>query len=277
VPDTLAQLRGPEGPAVEEPSDEPELDEPRETAKRISREIRIEQVRELSDFVGISTHRGGVRVIVLAPAEKLNQASANALLKMLEEPPHATRFVLVSDSIDDVLPTIRSRCVLQRVVGPDRSTALGWLREQGVEDPEARLAAAGGAPLAALDESEARLDEPVGSGLMALLAQGAALLPADVVARVPRNVPLGAAITLFQRWGWDLLAFRLAERVRYHPPQLASIKRIAGAAATDRLLVWVQSLWTLRATSDHPLNARLVVEAALLSYIEALQDSSART
>jgi DNA polymerase-3 subunit delta' len=82
---------------------------------------------------------------------------------------------------------------------------------------------------------------------------------------------------LFQRWGLDLLAFRLAERVRYHPGQRASITRIADAVATDRLLAWLQSLLTMRAASDHPLNARLAVEAALLSYIEALQGSRADT
>ncbi len=285
VPDTLAELRGPE-PSVDETFDvqaeasdgaaDP-AKQVRDTDKKVSREIRIEQVRGLADFLGVSTHRGGPRVVVLAPAESLNQASANALLKMLEEPPPATRFVLVADSLDAVLPTIRSRCVLQRVAAPDEATALQWLREQGVDDPLERLAAAGGAPLAALDTSEDRLDEATRTALLTLLAQGPSLAPAEVAARVPRTLPLSAAIALFQRWAWDLLAYRAAQRVRYHPRHKASIARIAVASTNEGLLAWLRSLGQMQAASDHPLNPRLVVEAALLSYVEALQGARTGT
>jgi DNA polymerase-3 subunit delta' len=285
VPDAMAELRGPEAVSDDATDPSSETDdgiagpprEGRDSGKKASREIRIEQVRELADFLGVSTHRGGARVVVLAPAESLNQASANALLKMLEEPPSATRFVLVSDSLDEVLPTIRSRCVLQRVAAPDRAVALQWLREQGVDDPEERLAAAGGAPLAALGDAEQQLDDATRSGLFALLAQGAALPPGEVAAAVPRALPLSAAITLFQRWGWDLLAYRAAEYVRYHPRHKASIARIAKASATESLLGWLRSLEAMQAASDHPLNPRLVVEAALFSYIEALKGPQSRT
>lgn len=286
VPDAMAELRGPEAVADDATDASPEADdavpglprEGRESGRKPSREIRIEQVRELADFFAVSTHRGGARVVVLAPAESLNQASANALLKMLEEPPPATRLVLVSDSLDDVLPTIRSRCVLQRVAAPDRTVALQWLREQGVDDPEERLAAAGGAPLAALrDAAEQQLDDATRSGLLALLAKGAALPPGEVAAAIPRALPLSAAITLFQRWGWDLLAYRAAERVRYHPRHKASIARIAEASSTEGLLSWLRSLGPMQAASDHPLNVKLVVEAALLSYIEALTGPQNRT
>lgn len=271
VPDALAELRGPEAPAEEAVDADADTGEVHETKKKTSREIRIDQIRELADLIGVSTHRGGTRVVVLAPAESLNAASANALLKMLEEPPSQARFVLVSDSLDDVWPTIRSRCVLQRVAAPEPAVALRWLCEQGVDDPEARLAAAGGAPLAAIEESERQLDHATRSALLALLAQGARLTPAEIATRVPRTLPVAAAITLFQRWGWDLLAYRTAERVRYHPPHKASIMRIAAASTEAALLGWLRSLGQMQATSDHPLNPRLTVEAALISYLEALQ------
>lgn len=285
VPDAMAELRGPAVAADDVTEASSEADdavagppsEGRESGKKASREIRIEQVRELADFFGISTHRGGARVVVLAPAESLNQASANALLKMLEEPPPATRFVLVSDLLDEVLPTIRSRCILQRVAVPDRTVALQWLREQGIDDPEERLAAAGGAPLAALADAEQQLDDSTRSGLLALLSQGAALSAGEVAAGVPRSPPLSAAITLFQRWGWDLLAYRAAEHVRYHARHKALIARIAKASTTEALLGWLRSLGSMQATSDHPLNARLAVEAALLSYVEALRGPQGRT
>ena len=64
--------------------------------KRASLQITIEQVRGLATFMGLTTHRGGARVLLIEPAEAMNAAAANALLKLLEEPPPGTRFLLVS-------------------------------------------------------------------------------------------------------------------------------------------------------------------------------------
>ena len=62
--------------------------------KRLSKEIRIDQVRELSGFSQLSSHRGGVRIAVIGPVESLNVSSANALLKGLEEPAEGMRYLL---------------------------------------------------------------------------------------------------------------------------------------------------------------------------------------
>jgi len=65
-----------------------------EPAKKRSEQIRIEQVRELADFLAVGTHRGGVRVILIYPAEAMNANTQNALLKNLEEPPLPQFFCL---------------------------------------------------------------------------------------------------------------------------------------------------------------------------------------
>ena len=68
--------------------------------RTLSKEIKIEQVRALLDFCGVGAHRGGARVVLVYPAEALNAASANALLKTLEEPPAGVVFLLVSARVD---------------------------------------------------------------------------------------------------------------------------------------------------------------------------------
>lgn len=78
--------------------------------------IKIEQIRALHDTVYQSTQRRGRCVIVIDPAEKMNHAAGNALLKMLEEPPAQTLFILITQQIGRLLPTIISRC--QRYVFP---------------------------------------------------------------------------------------------------------------------------------------------------------------
>ena len=131
-----------------------EDDEPTDTAAKTKRkpsiEIRIEQVRQLDDFVHMGSHRGGRRVAILHPAEDMNTPTANALLKNLEEPPANAAFLLVAHRPARLLPTIRSRCVQLAVPLPDASTSARWLEAQGVSDAADWLAFAGGAPLRAL-------------------------------------------------------------------------------------------------------------------------------
>lgn len=242
---------------------------------RPSREIRIDQVRGLADFLTLSTHRGGLRVVLLAPAEALNAAAANALLKMLEEPPPSTVFILVSDELDAVLPTIRSRSILARMPVPTQEQALTWLTQAGIDEPERRLAEAGGAPVLAArnaDEDEERaLSAALRATLLGLLARGGTLNGADIAAAIPKDVPAGAAIGLFQRWGWDLLGERSAQRVRYYPSERRVLTTLARAAEPVRLLGWLDALTEAQAFSDHPLNARLVVESALIGYMNAMR------
>src|SRR6185436_8899752 len=113
--------------------------------------IKIDQVRAVADFVSLTTHRAGFRVLVVRPAEAMQPAAANALLKTLEEPPPSTIIALVSDRPSRLLATIRSRCRQLALPMPARDAALAWLKAQGIANAETALAIAGGAPLLAVD------------------------------------------------------------------------------------------------------------------------------
>ena len=240
-----------------------------------SREIVIDQVRKISEFLSLSSHRGGRRVVLLLPAEALNAPASNALLKMLEEPPPGTVFLAVSDQLDAVLPTILSRCVLLRAPIPSRAQALAWLRSIGVERAEGRLAEAGGAPVGIAEDATAdqrqTLDPALHDALIQLLARGPALTGAQIVSSVPKDIAVAPTIRLLQRWGWDLLAERLAGRVRYYPQHQREFATLARAIEPSRVVDWAAALAQTQAVSDHPLNARLVVESALLGYADAMR------
>jgi DNA polymerase-3 subunit delta' len=120
-------------------------------------EIRIDQVRELTRQSTLTPQESGRRVILLDPAEGLNAYAANALLKLLEEPPGQVHFLLISHRPDRLLPTIRSRCqtVAFHPVAGER--VADWLqREHGLAAEQAALAArlSGGAPGRALALAE---------------------------------------------------------------------------------------------------------------------------
>ena len=78
--------------------------------KRLSSVIRVEEVRRLKQFLGLTADHDSWRVVIVDAADELNQNAANALLKSLEEPPSRCLFLLLSCEPGRLLPTIRSRC-----------------------------------------------------------------------------------------------------------------------------------------------------------------------
>ncbi|MCK7596884.1 DNA polymerase III subunit delta' [Microbulbifer sp. CAU 1566] len=118
--------------------------------------LKVEQIRQLGEFVGRTSAREGARVVWLAPAEAMNINAANALLKNLEEPSGSVIFLLITDNPSGLLPTIRSRCQTIAFPVPPQQAALRWLSDSGVEGDQATSALnlAGGAPLLAVNLME---------------------------------------------------------------------------------------------------------------------------
>jgi DNA polymerase-3 subunit delta' len=116
-----------------------------------SRVIKIDQVRELSENLALTSHGSGCKVAILVPADAMNINAANSLLKTLEEPSDNTVLVLVSAQPERLPATIRSRCQMIRVQAPDRELSARWLAERyDGPSPDLYLALANGAPLQAL-------------------------------------------------------------------------------------------------------------------------------
>jgi len=110
------------------------------------KEIVVDQIRELSARLAMASQFGGWQVVVIDPADAMNAAAANALLKTLEEPSPRTLLLLVADAPWRLPQTIRSRCQRIEFQLPAHGEALAWLRAQDVADPVAALEAAGGNP-----------------------------------------------------------------------------------------------------------------------------------
>lgn len=72
--------------------------------------IRIAQIRELKNQLSLMQDKSGIRTIIISPAERMNEASSNALMKLLEEPPDKSCILLITDTVRNLLPTIVSRC-----------------------------------------------------------------------------------------------------------------------------------------------------------------------
>lgn len=91
-------------------------------------QIKVDQIRDLCARLTSTAQQGGRRVAVILNCERLNQASANALLKTLEEPGKDTILILQSDSQSRLMATISSRCQRLHIELPNRAEVRSWLQ-----------------------------------------------------------------------------------------------------------------------------------------------------
>ena len=133
--------------------------------------ISVASIRDLVDRFTLTAERA--RVAVIAPAEAMNPAAANAFLKTLEEPAGRAAFILVSDAPGRLPATIRSRCGKMPMPVPPGAEALAWLETKIAPDFARHLLdLSGGAPLAALDLAHRHGEEALSAlraGMVALI------------------------------------------------------------------------------------------------------------
>jgi DNA polymerase-3 subunit delta' len=184
-----------------------------EKTKRAQTQIPVDRVRDINGFLALTPAEGGWRVVVVDGAEYLNQASANALLKVLEEPPPRAVLLLVCAAAGRLLPTIRSRCRRLRLSAlPDdtMATLLGGYRPDLDADARGRLVAlAEGSPGRAL-----MLADDEGLAVAAMVDRLLAEMPAVSPARGYEIADaLGRSDTGFSTF-MDLMRSGLAAAVR---------------------------------------------------------------
>lgn len=254
------------------PDDQSDADGEETKTKRKNPLIKVEAIRELADFINLTAHRGGSKLVLLDPAEAMNTAAANAFLKMLEEPPPGVSFILVSHHWRRLLPTIRSRCRIFPIPTPDMQVATRWLGEKGVINPVLHLAHTGGAPLAALEDAHAEW-LPQRSAFLDHIANPAGLDVLAVAGELEKaKLDTELVVDWLQKWLHDLISLGLAGRIRYYPDRRDDLARLAPRAAG--LVSYLDRLRDARRLAHHPLNQRLVFESLLFAYLEALRNKA---
>jgi DNA polymerase III subunit delta' len=127
--------------------------EPEEEGKQ----LKIAQIRELIEYVTLKSFSGKLKIAIIEPADAMNRATANALLKTLEEPPSQSMLFLLSHRPSNLPITIRSRCQRIDFEPVFDESALNWLNAQSVDSTlssELLLRLSGGGPLKALSMVE---------------------------------------------------------------------------------------------------------------------------
>jgi len=227
-----------------------------------SRQIRIEQIRELGQELSLTSHQGGYKVGVISPADVLNRFAANALLKTLEEPSPRTVLILVVTQPSRLPATILSRCQRFGISAPERSQAVAWLEAtRGKGDWNAVLDIVGEAPMLAA-EADAEAVVQVGTEVRRGLEEAAAGT-ADPVATAERwaRAELPLRLRCFENW--------LTERIRGQTASPAFLTEVGAVTYLQRpqtvlnireLFELLDGVRDLKSALDTPINRGLALE-----------------
>ena len=251
------------------PLDEKTQKELDDKKRKPSKEIKVDAARDVVSFTQFTRSRGTTKVVLVFPAERMNGITANTLLKTLEEPPGAVKFILATEAAHQLLPTIRSRCLGHTMVWPGFDDALAWLqlastRGQGDEKKPAKpptaadmktlLTAAGGRPADALAW--------VQSGQAAAIAQSWQALPkamarGDVAAISDFSPP--QAVDALQKLCHDVWSVRVGAAPRFF--SRADLPAAPVGSGGFALATWAKELATTARTVEHPYNPGLMLES----------------
>jgi len=233
--------------------------------------ISVDRIRALIRWAQVTSHRGGAKVALIVPAERMNEAAANALLKTIEEPPAATYFILVSHLAGRLPATIVSRC--QQIVAPrpTHAEARAWLIGQGISEPDAALAQAHNAPLRALALADPDYQAERSVWIRAFAAP-AKLEVAGMGARIEaapreqRKERLAGVIDWLLGWCTDLARVHAGGKPAENIGAEGALQALARSVAPFALFRYHRRLLNQRALAAHPLSPRLVAEALMIEY-----------
>jgi len=235
--------------------------------------ISVDQIRELTHYLSLTSLCGGYQVVLISPADAMNVNAANSLLKTLEEPPANTLLLLMSDRPSALTATIRSRCQVINFEKPAHDSALAWLKnEQPALDTKTAntvLELADGAPLRAADMvTQGALNQR--TEMLDDLEQIAAGR-CDPIEIAKKWLKLGKKESLYWVYGWlvDMVRMKVANQ----PPYIANAdiaSRLSKIAATIELPLLYKRLdqvsEALRLADNPSLNAELLLEGVLIGW-----------
>lgn len=232
--------------------------------KNLSQQISIDQIRHLNDFVYLTGHQKGYKVVLIYPAETMTHAAANALLKKLEEPPVDVLFILVAHQMQRLLPTIRSRCQQIVMPMPSAETSIVWLRQHGISDPELILPLNDFSPLSTWSFVQEQLTIPH-QHFVDSIKQGQNFDPFALALSL-QQIHLSTVVSWLQKWCYDLVSCRVTGRIRYYLKLLPVIQVLSKQIDLIAYMAFLRELNTHQKLSHHPLNARLFLEEMFIRY-----------
>lgn len=242
--------------------------------------IKIEQIRDLQMSLLQTSQLNGERIAIIEPAEAMNSAAGNALLKILEEPPSRCHIILISHYKHLLPATIHSRCHAMNFPPNFSTSTLQWLTQSNSIDAKLLLTLSAGAPLRALnlaEEENWQLRQQLFTDLFKLLSKQSCPIQ---LAKVYAEHHIEVLINQFLSWIADILQIRLKVDDQYITNQdlKNDLKELSGKVDLAKLY----SLHDLIVANKHLLlekiniNLQLLLESVFIQWVGAVKDGDTR-
>jgi DNA polymerase-3 subunit delta' len=242
--------------------------EPEEPGKAIG----IDKIRQLIVKLALKPQFESYRVVLISPAEQLNNASANAFLKCLEEPTTRTCLILVTDKPSRLPATIRSRCQTLMCSAPEINLAKQWLEQQGVQQhSEVLLSLAQGAPLIAkayADQDMLAIRQNYFEAWLQVAEAKKNLLQLAEQWQKPDALDLNVLLAWLQGWVMDMikLAYQANDRQLHNPDMKKTLQALVKRLELKPLYAFYDSLLIARSQLSTPINKQLLLEQLLIRW-----------
>jgi len=235
------------------------------------KQITVDTIRQLIDFLVLSRSYQGYRVVIIEHADKMNINAANSLLKALEEPAAYTVIILVVDQLSQMLPTIKSRCQTLHMESPKQKKALEWLKLQDTKSsPHILLSLADNKPLLALqlDNNPELIQQrnAFSTYIVGILKNTQSI---TVAAKKMEKIDANQLLNWQIKWVQQLIKQRAlnSDIAQTKHPVLIEMDNVMQQCQHNEAL-WdlYKQLIKLKAMTDYPLNRIIFIESMLLSW-----------
>lgn len=248
--------------------------------KKLSKSIKIDQVRDILAVNTLGSYRGGKRVVLIYPIEAMGVEAANCLLKTLEEPSQDLMYILVSHRLDNILPTIRSRCRLLGIPKPSSKDVIPWILQKtsgentrtqkfSEKQLEALFIELGRSPLKVLPflqgvsfNSQLMLSE---------LSKGRALDHGKLVDLLGSS-QLADLLGCLQKWCIDLYMVYSGLSPRYYPQSAEVLQKRVQSVDINGLNLFLKTLIQEIKLTSHPLFPKIQLESILTKYTQIFRN-----
>ena len=238
--------------------------------------ITIGQIRSLITRLTLKPQFDTYRVVIINPADKMNNAAANAFLKCLEEPTERTLIILISEKPAKLPATIISRCQKLAIATPDKETVIDWLAKtlQCNADTNKALrsnvALAQGAPLLALDYANDETLTLRNECFSAWTAIAKQLKSPIIVAEDWHKLPASPLIFWMTSWVIDLIkcAYHAQVENLYNPDLNRQLQELSERLELKGLYKFYDLLLASRQRLDTQINKQLLFEEILIQWHE---------
>ena len=233
--------------------------------------ITIGQIRSLVTLLTLKPQFESYRVVIVSPADLMNNAAANAFLKCLEEPTERTVILLITDKPARLPATIVSRCQKLAVAKPDKEIAASWLSQQAIKDePALLLSLTQGSPLLALDYANSgtlRLRNDCFKAWMDIAKQHRH--PA-LIAEEWYKLPESPLIFWITSWVIDLIkcSFQIKADRLFNPDLHESLQELSQRLELKGLYKFYDLLLLRRQLLDTQINKNTLFEEILITWLE---------